>query len=105
MPNGMYDSIVKRVLEKAASTGIDSLDPKEMTMLLASEMHTHSAQAKVNQEEIKGILLEQRRPFWKLWTVRELATAIVTVAGLLGIINGDKVITLLTTIASAAGAK
>ena len=106
MPNGMYEPIVKTVLDKAAKTGIDSLDAKETTLLLASEMHIHSAQAKVNQEETKAILQEgferQQRPFWKLWTYRELLTAFALLATILGAVNGDRLIALLTAVASAA---
>ena len=103
MPNGYYEPIVKLVLEKAAKTGMDSLDPKEMTLLLASEMHTHSIQAKTNQEEIKEILASLRRPFWKMWTYREKATAASVGLALLSVVNWDKVISLLTAVASAAG--
>ena len=103
MPNGYYEPIVKVVLDKAAKTGMDSLDPKEMTLLLASEMHTHSEQAKVNQEEIRGILAALQRPFWKLWTPRELLSAAGVVLFLLGAINVNQVSQILTGIVSAAG--
>ena len=103
MPNGYYEPIVKLVLEKAAKTGIDSLDPKEMTLLLASEMHTHSVQAKTNQEEIKGILAALQRPFWKLWTPRELLSAAGVVLFLLGAIKWETLSQVLNGIAQASG--
>ena len=78
-------------------------------MLLASEMHRHSEQAKQNQEESKAILKEgfaqQQRPPWKLWTPKDWLQIAIVTAGIMGAVNWERVIPLLTTLASAAGAK
>ena len=87
MSNGNFERLGQSIQDKLVKEGIDGITDKELLIMLVVKVDN------------------LRRPPWKTWTIREMATAFGVAAAMLNLGNVEKLAEFLSSIASAAGAK
>ena len=85
MPNGTFEPLVQDIQAKLIAKGVDGITERELLVLLVGKVDRLG------------------QPFWRLWTLKELAQAGAVVLFLLGAINWQALSQVLNGAVQAAG--